>query len=119
MEAHSDKLWMLFRRCYPAVNAERFMVLWCELAELCGVSPEELSENDLIAERYSHRRGGLLRTSAMEDIEQLILTESRGQPPPHRIPETVRDVLDYLLLGEPTSAGGARPPDSPPDNGPG
>jgi len=83
--------------------------LWCEIAHLCGVSPLEMHENNPPEELCPpHRVLGLVEPNAvLEEISALIMAESRGRPAPKTRPNTVGDVLDYLL-GTSAAGGGGR-----------
>ena len=110
-----EELRHVHERRFPASDPERFVRLWCEVADLCGVLPLEMHEDDRPEELFPPDRVlGLVEPNvALEEISALIMAESRGRPPPKTRPNTVGEVLDYLL-GTSAAGGGGRwvPPNS-------
>jgi len=88
----------IYRRRFEGADKERFEFLWCEIAEVCRVLPDELHEDDQISVRCPSGEGSL--TSRLEDLAFVIMSESRDLPPPKK-QETIGDVLDYLLQPNP------------------
>jgi hypothetical protein len=95
--AHAGFLESVYRRRFPKAERARFELLWCEVAEVCRVVPDALHEDDKIADRCPAPRGWLSTDTRLDDLEYLVMTESRGMPPPKLRPETIGQVLDYLL----------------------
>jgi hypothetical protein len=89
----------VYRRGFEGTDKERFEFLWCEIAEVCRVRPDEVHEHDLVSERCPSGEGSL--SSRLEDLAFVIMSESRDLPPPKKQPETIGDVLDYLLQPNP------------------
>ena len=94
-----DELRHIHERRFAGSDAERFVRLWCEIASLCDVSPLDMHENERLGELCPQSRWlGFVHPSArQENLEALVLMESRHLPPPTVPPTTVGDVLDYLL----------------------
>ncbi|HEY0466314.1 MAG TPA: hypothetical protein VGC79_19020 [Polyangiaceae bacterium] len=95
--AHAKFLNALHQRRFASTDKERFMLLWCEIAEICGLAPNELRENAEIASLRSTPRSWLSYDDRLEDLDYLIISESRDLPPPRPKPRTIGEVLDYLL----------------------
>jgi hypothetical protein len=94
-----DELKHIHERRFVGSDAERFRRLWCEIASLCEVSPLEMHENDRLGDRCPQSRWlRLVHPGArQENLEALVLMESRHLPPPTVLATTIGDVLDYLL----------------------
>ena len=97
MARHSEFLDRLRRRRFPEADAERFARLWCEMAEVCGLSPDDLHEDLELASLRSAPGSWLSFDDRLEDLNYLILVESRELAPPRPKPTTIGGVLDYLL----------------------
>lgn len=95
--AHASYLDAVYRRRFPGTNKVRFELLWCEIAEVCRVTPGELHEDDKIADRCPPSNDLFSSDNRLDDLEYIILTESRNAAPPKQRPETIGQVLDYLL----------------------
>lgn len=89
----------IYRRRFEGSDKERFEFLWCEIAEVCRVRPDELHEDDQISDRCPSGQGSLL--SPLEDLSFVIMSESQALPPPRTKPKTIGEVLDYLLQPDP------------------
>jgi hypothetical protein len=63
------------------------------------VRPHELHEDDQVSDRCPSGEGSL--SSRLEDLAFVIMSESRDVPPPRKQPETIGQVLDYLLQPNP------------------
>ena len=101
IDAHAAYLDAVHSRRFPAADKVRFELLWCEIAEVCRVTPAELHEDDKIADRCPPSKSILSSDTRLEDLEYIVVTESRNMAPPKQSPETIGEVLDYLL--QPTS----------------
>jgi hypothetical protein len=97
MARHSEFLEKLRMRRFPESDAERFALLWCEMAEVCGLSPVDLREDLELASLRSAPRSWLSLSDRLEDLNYLVLVESRELAPPRPKPTTIGGVLDYLL----------------------
>jgi hypothetical protein len=75
---------------------ERFAAIWSEIANICGVDPLQMREEDELRVLCPTRRLTDLNLKMME-LEALVAAESRGMPPPAIQPQTVGDILDYLM----------------------
>jgi hypothetical protein len=89
----------IYRRRFEGTDKDRFQFLWCEIAEVCRVRPDDLHEDDQISERCAGRQGWFL--SRLDDLEFVIMSESQALPPPRTQPKTIGEVLDYLLQPDP------------------
>jgi hypothetical protein len=87
----------IYRRRFGGKDKERFEFLWCEIAEVCRVRPDELHEDDQISDRCPGRQSWLSSDTRLDDLEFVIMSESQGVPPPRTKPKTIGEVLDYLL----------------------
>jgi hypothetical protein len=94
---HTKFLDDIYRRRFRGTNKARFEFLWLEVAEVCRVRPEELHEDDRISDRCPGRQGWLSSDTRLDDLEFVIMSESRETPPPRTKPQTIGEVLDYLL----------------------
>lgn len=103
--AHSTFLSDVYERRFPGTDKARFELLWCEVAEICGVAPDTLHEDDTVANRCPPPKGWLSSDTRLDDLEYIIVTESRGRPPWKRRPETIGEILDYLLERDPSDPG--------------
>jgi hypothetical protein len=95
--AHMAYLEALHRRRFPDTDKDRFMSLWCEIAEICRLSPDALHEDLKIASLRSVSTSWLSSDNRLENLNHLVLIESRDLPPPRPKPATIGGVLDYLL----------------------
>jgi hypothetical protein len=95
--AHASYLDGLHQRRFPETDRDRFRLLWCEIAEICGLSPGALREDLEIASLRSAPKSWLTFDDKLDDLDYLVLTESRDLPPPRPKPTTIGGVLDYLL----------------------
>ena len=95
--AHMAYLDALHRRRFPDTDKDRFMSLWCEIAEICRLSPDALHEDLKIASLRPVSTSWLNSDNTLENINHLFLIESRDLPPPRPKPTTIGGVLDYLL----------------------
>lgn len=98
---HAEYLNAVHGRRFPGTDKERFDLLWCEVAEVCRVTPGELHEDDKIADRCPPSNSLFSSDTRLDDLEYTIITESRHVAPPKRRPETIGQVLDYLLQPNP------------------
>ena len=96
---HATILDDIYRRRFEGRDKDRFEFLWCEIAEVCRVRPDELHEDDQVSDRCPSGQGSL--SSPLEDLAFVIISESRDLPPPKEQHETIGDVLDYLLQPNP------------------
>jgi hypothetical protein len=97
IESNVTHLEAVYQRRFNDSDRDRFMRLWCEIAEVLEVPVDVLHEDAEIKEYFSSVRGRWWRTSRQDDLEYLIMAESRRQPPPSHELKTIADVLDYLL----------------------
>jgi hypothetical protein len=94
---HADFLAKVYLRSFQDRDERRFKFLWCEIAEACHVAVDELHENDAISTLCPGKQGWLSRDHRLDDLEYIILRDSRGRPPPAQPPQTIGDVIRYLL----------------------
>jgi hypothetical protein len=96
--AHADFLDRVYARSCNGTDKTRFMLLWCEMAEVCHVPPTSLHEDDQIADRFPGPTGWRTElNNPLEDLVYLVTMESRQLPLPASPPKTIGDVLRYLL----------------------
>lgn len=98
-EASYEELRHIHQRRFAKTDPERFVRLWCEIADICEVSPRSLHENSNLADLCPpFRLLGLVEPSSRnEALEALVMAETRGKAPPARRPTTVGEMLDYML----------------------
>ena len=101
MSAHAAFLDGVHTRRFAGTDKRRFEHLWCEIAEVCKVKPDTLHEDDKIVDRCPPPRSWLSSDTRLDDLEYVIMSESRKSPPPKQRPETIGQVLDYLLQPDP------------------
>ena len=99
--AYASYLDALHQRRFSNADRARFMLLWCDIAEICDLPPNALSEDFEIASLRKPPKSWLTLDDKVDDLDYLILTESRGLPPPRSKPKTIGGVLDYLLQASP------------------
>jgi hypothetical protein len=80
-------------RAFPGSDPDRFLQLWCEVAQILGKSPAELHESDVLTTRPARE---LFLDDTMEDLVTLALRNSRGTPKGKV--ETVGQLLAFLLM---------------------
>jgi hypothetical protein len=97
IDLYAEFLDNVYRRRFRGTDKARFDFLWCEIAEVSRVRPDLLHEDDLISDRCPGQQSWLSSDTRLDDLEYVIMTESQGRPPPKRRPQTIGDVLDYLL----------------------
>jgi hypothetical protein len=100
----------IHQRRFAGSDAERFTRLWCEVAAICNVSPLEMHEDKRVVDLCPPwRLLGLTEPSPrLENLEALIMEESKDRPPPESTMWTVGEVLDYLLESSTGPAGVGR-----------
>lgn len=95
--ATPDQLQELLSRRFRTVDRERFAALWSEIANICGVDPLVMHEDDEI-QRLCPTKGVLDLNLKMMELEALVMAESKHLRPPAHRPQTVGDIIDYLLV---------------------
>lgn len=102
--ATPDQLQELRSRRFRSVDPERFAALWSEIANICGVHPLVMHADDEI-QRLCPTEGVLDLNLKMMELEALVMAESKHLAPPVRRPQTIGDIIDYLLENEADNAG--------------
>lgn len=97
--ATPDQLQELLSRRFPSVDRERFAKLWSEIANICGVDPLVMHEDDEI-QRLCPTNGALDMNLKMMELEALVMAQSKHLAPPVGRPQTIGDIIDYLLVDE-------------------
>ncbi len=97
-DATPEQLEALRARRFPTAAPDRFAVLWSEVAKICGVDPLQLHEDDPIS-TLCPSQGALDLNLRIMELEALVAAESKQMPPPATRPQTVGDVIDYLISG--------------------
>jgi hypothetical protein len=97
VERHASHLESIHDCQFADSDRERFMLLWCEMAEVFRVSVHGLSADTELRSLLSAKKTRWWEPSCQDDLEYLIAMESRGRPPPEAELRTVGDVLAYLL----------------------
>lgn len=93
----ADQLQELLSRRFPSVDRERFAQLWSEIANICGVDPLVMHEDDEI-QRLCPSNGVLDLNLKVMELEALVMANSKHLAPPARRPQTIGDIVDYLLV---------------------
>ncbi len=88
-----EPIWL---RRFSATDRETFVRIWSEIASICGVDPSALHENDSLKTLCEVGRWPVF-SGKMQALEALVLAESKELPPPVVQPNTVGEVVDYLL----------------------
>jgi hypothetical protein len=91
-----DDLKDIHQRRFAKSPPERFTQLWCEVANLCEVSPRSIDENSRI-DHLGDRRPGPWSDLRFQELEAFIAAESTSRTAPSAQFRTVGDVMDYLL----------------------
>jgi hypothetical protein len=99
----ADQLQELLSRRFPSVDRERFAQLWSEIANICGVDPLVMHEDDEI-QRLCPSNGALDMNLKMMELEALVMAQSKHLEPPVRRPQTIGDIIDYLLANDVASS---------------
>lgn len=82
-------------RRFADADRVEFARLWCEIATICDVDPLKLHEDDSLRELCPEPL--LTFDLKLQELEALVIQESRELPPPRRRPNTVGEIIDYLL----------------------
>ena len=80
---------------FPGTAPDRFAVLWCAVAEIIGVDVLTMRAEDCVIDLCPNSRW-LGFNARIENLEALVLDESRNRPPPLKKMETIGDIIDYL-----------------------
>jgi hypothetical protein len=68
-------------------------------ANICSVAPLAMHEDDEI-QRLCPTNGALNMNLKMMELEALVMAQSKHLAPPVRRPQTMGDIIDYLLVDE-------------------
>lgn len=109
-----EQLKEIHERRFAGTDSGRFVRIWCELADICKVSPTELHEDNQLEELCPPFRCWKLvdESAQQEALWEFVWLESRHLPPPKSPLNTVGDVVDYLLEGSVTWRDRASPVES-------
>ena len=95
-DAAPEQLEPLRTRRFPTAAPDRLARLWSEIARICGVDPLQLHEDDRIT-KLCPGQGALDLNLKIMELEALVAAESKHMPPPATRPQTVGDIIDYLI----------------------
>lgn len=82
-------------RRFAIADKEEFARIWCEIATICDVDPLKLHEDNLLRELCPE--SPLSFNLRMQELEALVLQETKERRPPRSRPNTVGEVIDYVL----------------------
>lgn len=96
---HRGFLDQVYQSGYRDCDDDLFRLLWCELAEIAGVAPNKLREQDSLVHRFPGPKSWWSMQSKRDDLDYLVALESRNSRLPNPVHPlgTVGDVLGYLL----------------------
>jgi hypothetical protein len=99
IQKHAVFLKDMHARYLTGSDFARFAFIWCEIAAVCERSPDAIRVEEPIAVLCpSSSFLGLIHNPRLDDLEYLIMLESRALPPPEEVPKLVMDVLRYLVV---------------------
>ena len=91
-----ESLAPIYERRFKRGDPERFRLIWCTLANLCGVDPLCLREDDVLVELCPPPSRWTSMNERMEDIEEFALRQSAGREILGDL-RTVGAMVDWLL----------------------
>ena len=86
----------IHQRLFNRGDPERFRLIWCTLAKLCGVDPLTLREDDVFDDLCPPPSRWTSMNERIEDIQEFALRQSSGKELPGDL-RTVGAMLDWLL----------------------
>jgi hypothetical protein len=93
--ADQEELEAIRARRFADADRGEFARLWCEIATICDVDPLKLHEDDLLRDLCPEPL--LTFNLKIQELEALVMQETQDLPPPRSRPNTVGEVVDYVL----------------------
>lgn len=80
---------------FPDAEEDRFATLWCAVAEIIDIDPLKMRAEDRVIDLCPNSRWPSIN-GKIQNLEALVLAESRDCPPPPKTMVTIGDIIDYL-----------------------